>query len=606
VGSAEVTGRGKLQKVFLATTALEEYWDTGYPLVFLGEWCLLYDRRLFWEKLSGSLLDSPYDTPDAGENAYRTISRIYERILPILGQKLNSIHGENQTDRYWRILIGPWLQLYLSVLYDHFLHIAHALDRHPNLTTIGMSEDSFVVPTDTMNLVEFLKTDAYNLQIYSKILSFLGIDFPRKNAIMRQEKLHSAQTRQPWGRKFASEISKWIAKVTGENAKSVHLHASYLSKRVLLSLAVRNPGRILPKSNLLRTCSRFEHDHEKRAILATTDIGDSGFEKCLAEMLHSDIPQCFIEGYREVQDYSREIYPKHPNAIFSSNSWYFNEHFKQWAANSASTGSLLLGTQHGGCYGTLENKLAEDHETAIVDFFYSWGWEGKREGCAAQVRPMPATSFTGLNRIGADNTKHGILWAATAEPRYVLELPRLPKNLPDYFDRQVRFARTLPTRLLSEVRFRPHYEDHGWCIVQRIKDSVPDIQLESWDVPFWTSLKNCRLYVCDHLSTTYAQAFATDKPTVLFLFDQQTTKFSSEAKPYFDSLREAGILFDTPESAALAISDIYVDVERWWNEARRQSAVNCFRERFTRISSDAIKLWNEEFNRIASLGTSRT
>ena len=44
------------ERVFLATTALEEFWDTTKPIVFLGDWCLQYSRRNVWEPLNGEIL----------------------------------------------------------------------------------------------------------------------------------------------------------------------------------------------------------------------------------------------------------------------------------------------------------------------------------------------------------------------------------------------------------------------------------------------------------------------------------------------------------------------------------------------------------------------
>ena len=104
----------QLNEVFLATTAQEEFWDVSKPIVFLGEWCLLYERRSYWEPLNYKLLSIPYKNSSFVENTYDYINCTYEKILPLLSETLNSIHGRKHSIRYWRILIGPWLHLYLS------------------------------------------------------------------------------------------------------------------------------------------------------------------------------------------------------------------------------------------------------------------------------------------------------------------------------------------------------------------------------------------------------------------------------------------------------------------------------------------------------------
>jgi putative transferase (TIGR04331 family) len=70
-------------------------------------------------------------------------------------------------------------------------------------------------------------------------------------------------------------------------------------------------------------------------------------------------------------------------------------------------------------------------------------------------------------------------------------------------------------------------------------------------------------------------------------------------------LRKSGILFDAPESAGVAVNQIYDDVETWWNDSERQDAIEKFCDRFARNSPDAIELWAAEFKRIANAAIRR-
>ena len=589
----------KTGECFLATTALEEFWDPSKPIVFLGEWCLLYERRSYWGALDGGLMSSPYDKVDAAEDAYVHVSHIYEQVLMQLGGALNAIHGKNYSSRYWRILVGPWLQLYLSAVHDRYVCLKHALDQYPNCTTIGLSEKSFVVPTDTLDFVCFLFGDSYNLQLYSKILSALGRDFPRKETDMPRNPLYGKLHGESWKRRAINLALKTYSGVIARFSKTVFLQNSYFSARIALKLTARNIGRILPGMNKMIPSSRFECDTEKRNALRFIEIGEGDFGRCLSAMLFEDIPQCFIEGFQAVENEAGKYYPKQVKAIFSANGWYYDELFKQWAAKSADKGTLLLGTQHGGIYGGMKNMPSEDHETALVDFYYSWGWE--RKDCKAKVLPMPATKLIGRKEIGADSSKEDILWVATTAPRYhLIETPSLPVHFREYLAWQARFAKVLPQEVMRVVRFRPHYEDHGWGTVERIKNCIPGIRVESWDVPFQVSMETCRLYVCDHFSTTFTEALAVNKPTILFC-NPQTNQIRPEAQPYFDLLRGGGILFDTPEAAASTVAAVYQDVEAWWNASERQKVVRVFRERFARTSPDAIALWSSELKRVSNL-----
>lgn len=586
------------EEVFFAVTPIEEFWDLTKPILFLGDWCMLYKRCSYLETLNSMLLSSPYENFDAAENAYLYVNDVYEKILPILGGALNSIHGKNYSSRYWRILIGPWLQLYLSVIYDRFLHIKHAQKQFPSFTLIGLSMENFVVPMDTLDFAYLMKEDGYNHQLFTKILSALGYDFPAKKYDVRRDNSNIKSPRGIWARKFVNYAVNIFANAISKSSKTILLKDSHFSKQIVLKLAYKSVGRIIPSWHKLNLRQQFECDIDKRSKLKAIEIGVGEFEKCLSVMLISDFPQCFIEGFSTVESDGFYNYPRHVHAIFSANGWYFDESFKQWAAMSADEGTLLLGTQHGGNYGSLKNMPSEDHETAIVDYYYSWGWG--RTNCNAKVIPMPATKFAGRNRIGADNNKNGILWAATSAPRYAGQLPFLPTHFDEYLVWQNRFADAIPPEVMAEIRFRPHFENHSWGAIERLKHSVPDIQIDNWTTKFLTSLENCRLYVCDHLSTTFAEALAANKPTILF-WNPETNRIRPEADYYFNILRHSGILFDTPEEAASAVAEAYQDVEAWWNESARQKSIRIFCDQFARTSIDTSALWWTELNRISGL-----
>jgi putative transferase (TIGR04331 family) len=72
----------------------------------------------------------------------------------------------------------------------------------------------------------------------------------------------------------------------------------------------------------------------------------------------------------------------------------------------------------------------------------------------------------------------------------------------------------------------------------------------------------------------------------------------SDAQPFYEKLREAGILFDSPEDAATAVDLVYDDVETWWNEPFRQEIINDFCRNFARTEKNFYILWLNEFERI--------
>ena len=65
----------------LVTTALEETWGGGAPVVFLGEWCRLYDRRHIWGKLDAQVLTYHWDNRKKYFLDYAYLKEVNETIL---------------------------------------------------------------------------------------------------------------------------------------------------------------------------------------------------------------------------------------------------------------------------------------------------------------------------------------------------------------------------------------------------------------------------------------------------------------------------------------------------------------------------------------------
>lgn len=582
---------------FLATTALEEFWDTTKPIVFLGEWCLRYGRRDFWQGVVGEVMDSPFSDNEKQQEATQYVNDFYERALTLLGDAMNSIHETNHSRRYWRIVIGPWLYWYVSVVFDRYTCLKAALTVCPDFETIGLSDASFVRASSTIEFVQLSQEDFFNLQLYTKLLVLLGKKIPRKEVMLVKHPYSNRSFSAPWKDILRHPVEKIMATVGKLISPPIALKASYFSKSAEIQLTLKSGRRLLPLWGQISYSSPAHNDSVLREKFTQLSLGHGEFEACLSAMLASDMPTCFVEGYNALCRDAEAIYPKTIKAIFSATAWNFDDYFKHWSALSAERGALLLGSQHGGNYGGLAMMPNEDHETKITDYYYSWGWE--RTDCEAKVIPMPASKLLGRKKLGADNRKAGILLTVAIRSRYLIQTTSLPKHFLEYLSWQQRFAETLTKEVKACVRLRPNHIDLGWDVLQRLQESFSNAPVETFDVSFQASLANCRLYVCDDFGTTFTEALAANKPTILF-WDMKINKLRPAAHPYYDLLRKNGVFFDTPEDAAAAVNKVYADVETWWNEPERQAAIQTFCNQFARNSSSGTDLWVAEFKRIAN------
>src|SRR5579872_921586 len=108
--------------MFLATTALTEFWEPTQEILCLGPWCFSADQNLP-ELLTYRMMDSPWKDGRLYLRASADLETRYDVLLRNLTHWLNDIHRVSFTKRYWRILIGPWLLHNVNVLYDRYTYL---------------------------------------------------------------------------------------------------------------------------------------------------------------------------------------------------------------------------------------------------------------------------------------------------------------------------------------------------------------------------------------------------------------------------------------------------------------------------------------------------
>jgi putative transferase (TIGR04331 family) len=585
------------KNIFLATTALEDFWDTTKPIVFLGDWCLRYSRRNFWQPLNGEVLPSIWKDKKIFIDAYVYLQDVYERLLQQMAALLDEVHGEKHDIRYWRIIIGPWLFHYIDVLYDRHLSIQTAKTKYPFFDTIILSEDSFITPLSTSESILLSTDDPYNLQIYSRILSLEKNNFRQKYSDVIARKAQPIRKKNLLGvikKKFITTCSRSIALVkTGE---SVYLVDPYFSKSSIIKIFLKSKGKIKPIFPTNEEMPIATPNNNMRSCFGGILLNNNEFENLIIQLLPYDIPHSFLESYKMMKKESLN-YPSEPKAIMSWVSWYFDEKFKIWAATAAEAGCSLYGVQYGGDYGINQYMQVLDHEVAITDRFYSWGWNDS--ALKVRIVPMTVSIAIGKKKFENNNKNTKILFAGTAASRYFYRLHYPTTNhLEKYFDDQVRFFKSAGLSYQKFISYRAFTQDYGFDIVKRIQNACPDLIMEGWDIPFQESLMNCKLFVCDHLSTVHAEALSLNAPTILF-WDPESYIQRTEARRYLENLHAVGILHYSPESAAKMVNQVYDNVDDWWNEQERQSARLEFCDHFAKNSPNAIDEWTNEFRKIS-------
>lgn len=598
-------GRGK-SIVFLATTALSEFWEREQEVFFLGSWCLRYDKRSEWQSLRYQVMPSLWDDRKRFYQAAQYLDECGERLLDHLTDYLNSIHGVTYSQRYWRILVGPWLLHYLHVTYDRYVHLTEAFDRYPSLQTIMLDPRSFRVPRDTLEFVNCVCDDPYNLQIFSQLLQGMGYTFPAKTLRNGWWESGSA-TAEGDGKERGriEEAAKWIfhrlAKSVFRRAKGrmgrVALCHMYIPSKAVWTLAFEMGLGALLYAYLMNRGEEWSFTtpgplfDRRRNDLADLPWKDP-FERILTQLLPQNFPTLYLEGYQLAATEILSRQPTFPPVVVSAVGWDFCEQFKFLAAAASRCGSRLVTMQHGSGYGIGRFAPNELHESRVADSYMVWGWADKDVGLHRNLpNPKLSSLLTDLARKLDYHRAETILFVATTAPRYLFRFYSAPvgSQLEDYVVWQIRFLAAAPARLRSTIIVRPHLLDYGHAIRQRVAERFADVR---WDdgQSFYQGLQCSRIVVADHPGTSFLEGLVANIPIVAF-WDPQHWEVRDEAAPYFEDLRKVGILWDSPEAAAAKVAEIYDEPSAWWQSEAVQEVRQRFVDRYALARKDWVDCW---------------
>lgn len=588
--------------MFLATTALREFWDESQEVVYLGSWCFSGEERMRQPSRQPPVMPSPWDDRERFAQSARDLDVCYERMLGRLAAYLNNVHHVTFSERYWRILIGPWLLHFLHVVHDRHAHLTEAFRRDPSLHTVVLDAGSFRVPRDTRDFLDLANDDLFNLQLFSHLLQLMGHAFPAK-----------APHRDP-----ADATPEFVPKRRRRVLKRGVQAAGVLLRRILFrrwrvalcetdvpqyrlwAMAWQSRGRILPLD--LRAdwpwafpLPQFDESRRGLAALPATDA----FERLVMALLPQYFPVMYLEAYHAARETVQRHHPALPSVVGSAVGWYFHEPFKFMAADVAQQYGRLVAIQHGGGYGLSRIFPLEHHEMRISDTFMVWGWAPPGQD---RLRNLPPFKLAQHLRAHPNTSRDAqrastILVVATTNPRYVYRLYAAPQatQMTSYFAWETRFLGALSDASRAAVRFRLHEHDFEHGRKAQFSAAFPGLQWDGYR-PLHRRLRESRLVVVDHVGTPCLEALRSNVPTILF-WDPHLWDVREDAEPYLAPLRAAGILWHAPEAAAAHAEAVLKDPEAWWHQDTVQRARHQFLDRYAFAREDWMKRWVSAFER---------
>jgi putative transferase (TIGR04331 family) len=577
------------ESTYLVSSAIEATWPVNQPIIFLGKWCLRYSRRQAWSELDYSVAPYHWDDRTQIPLDLEFISKEYELALHDLTQVLNGIHGVVHTERYWRIVVGSWLYYFCQVVWDRWkvLNYADETFVKPTLFRLSSKDEPNASPNSAV-FFRATETDAWNERLFADMadqwtgIEVITVQFPQGvTSTLEKENKSDKNVGSPNKRKYHFSLVRslnWLGRRTLFYGAGVSLFSDYLrlkSKFQLSLLMGQLP--ILDVSHQLPSVEAQSSWREWKL----SSVEGNAFRNIVANLIPQYLPTCYLEGYKDAtllatnSDWTRQ-----PRILMTANAFDSDDRWKLWAASQVDKGARLVISQHGGGYGSQEWSAMQNYELGVCDRYITWGWS---ESDMLRAHPAPATKLLGIRRRHPKRTGHCLLvTAALPRQSYWMYSAPVGPQFENYLEDQFRFAAALDHKVRDDLLVRLFHRDYGWDIKERWQDREPTIATDAGHENLDKILNASRLYVSTYNATTFLESFTRGMPTLVY-WDPKYWELSSSAQPYFDLLREAGILFDDPVICADMVNSIWDDIPDWWHSSEVQLAVKVFSERFAHV-----------------------
>lgn len=575
--------------MFVITTSDRRSWcmDDDLPRLYLGNWCFGPKEPL---PEGASVLPYHWDDRAKFKRDYAAINAAYEASLRALVDALNTFHGTSHGERYWRILLGPWLYVFVSILFDRWEMVeaaATAIDA-PESALLSDPEDE-MIPRDLRGLNP--DDRRWNHFIYAcAIRSHGGFRIRELPGNSLGVVPDSATVRPPRGvREVVRSLARWFLNTLVRPSEAFFI-ASYMPRNLLVALQLRL-GQF-PKFWRSPHVPQVAPDLATRRRLAELmPIGDrEGFAAFLWQMIPRQVPTIYLEGRTALLAVVSELrWPRRPSVIFTANAYQFDEVFQTWAASQTERGIPLVIGQHGGFFGVGEIVAGEEHQVAIADRFLTWGWTDQRPSI------YPFSMITTLGKGEVESNHQGNLLLVTVPIRRVgfkcNSWPMGPQQSDAFLANQLCFASCLNASVRSSTVLRIHSSAEakvGTGFVDAWNKTHPEVEIDPSTTPIEGRIRAARLFVYTYNSTGYLETLARNIPTVVF-WNPEHWELRETARPWFLLLEEAGIYYPDPASAAAHVNNIWDDVETWWHSDRVQAARKAFCEVYAKSSPRPVR-----------------
>ena len=533
------------------------------------------------------LPSSPSGIPATMPETARAANAELVRLTGLFAQELSRAAGEQHSDAFWEMALGPWLLLAVHMLAERQKRVLDLVALY--------GQEQLIVPV-LPALPEGISFEFQSVQDFM-VRGVLDRDF--NHYVF--SRIAEAVAPKQWKLCSLPALPSGLAGARPAKATLPTLSSLRNQAKTRLAALLRDLPFPLQKGFSLPFCAglslavllnRFrpaEPDHSTPFAAYGSEPLPWVFDA--PDLVRRTMPRPLRGPYPAIP-HSRNRLRGMTAAISQDDAYRLR--LAAWREG----GGRLFSVQHGANYGNLRCMGGSLFEYA-QHAFITWGWK-QHTGFPLRAVPLPHPALAALHAEGHRRKKQRL-----AHPRgnacdrgtlvlvgteispysYRLKSRPLARQQVLYRSGKVDFLRALPPEIAGNTLYRPYFAVPGGLEDRDfVQAQIPNIRPCAGDL--LPHLQRCRLLALDHYGTTMLQAYAADIPTLCF-WNRREWAMEPQTEALLHVLAGAGMLYEHPAEAAAKVARVWNSVEEWWYGPKVQEARARFCDQFARGPASA-------------------
>lgn len=531
----------------LVTSGLEELFSKKKKNLILEDEILIKSKNFKYNYNIIQLnISSFYNTYQIAKD-FKFFNVFYLEVLEFLSKFLNSYHNLNKKRDFWELIIGCFIQEFISLCMIRWKLINAVLKKYPNIKTVELfTKNESLTPHNNYDFARLREDDFWNYLLNFEILKFhkCQIISSKKKFFYKKNKL---KLKNNYFKNFIVRVISYLIKPF-KNKIKFFFYKLKINKNDFINLNLKLL-QFPVIYNEFDKVFNFKNFKKRKKLLFSNKV-DSKFKHFFFYILPQVLPKSYLEGFKEINNYSETI-AYEPKVIIGSGEFIFNELFNIWSANKKAKKIYID-------HGAVEDHNGHFWQYRAFSKYFSFSKFSRK------IEHVPSTLNLKKKKIKF-NLGNNILFLSTALRPYVIRINEgYCYNQIKIYENWILFLKNLSYEKenILKVRFHPADKNFKKFFFKSFNgDNASKIFSIEDDI------RNSKIVINTSFQTAFFYCMISGTPTIL-LNDYFFLSKNESLNNLIQIMKKEKIIFNNSNSALKHVREISKSPLDWWNNSK--------------------------------------